>query len=68
MAVLAAVWLLYLLSPLDLIPEAVFGLVSFHFMIFRKLSCLEIIYFRLAIPDSRQVVAVNPSPDQPILG
>lgn len=27
-AVLVAVWLLYLLSPLDLIPEAVFGLVG----------------------------------------
>jgi RING finger protein 170 len=27
-AILAAVWLLYLLSPLDLIPEAVFGLVG----------------------------------------
>ena len=31
MAVLAAMWLLYLLSPLDLIPEAVFGLVSYQF-------------------------------------
>lgn len=27
-AVLAAIWLVYLLSPLDLIPEAVFGLVG----------------------------------------
>ena len=27
-AVLGVVWLLYLLSPLDLIPEAVFGIVG----------------------------------------
>ena len=30
---LAAMWLLYLLSPLDLIPEAVFGIVGCHYSV-----------------------------------
>ena len=38
-AVLAAMWLLYLLSPLDLIPEAVFGLVSRFSAMFVKVIC-----------------------------
>ena len=33
-------WLLYLLSPLDLIPEAVFGLVSRFFALFVKVICI----------------------------
>ena len=33
-------WLLYLLSPLDLIPEAVFGLVSRFFAMFVQVICI----------------------------
>ena len=38
---LAAMWLLYLLSPLDLIPEAVFGIVGCHYSV-RLLILLQV--------------------------
>jgi len=47
-AVLAAMWLLYLLSPLDLIPEAVFGLVGLldDLVIFLLISMYLTFFFR----------------------
>jgi len=47
-AVLAAMWLLYLLSPLDLIPEAVFGLVGLldDLVIFILISMYLTFFFR----------------------
>merc|ERR1712179_106083 len=47
-AVLAAMWLLYLLSPLDLIPEAVFGLVGLldDLVIFLLIAMYLTFFFR----------------------
>jgi len=47
-AVLVAIWLLYLLSPLDLIPEAVFGLVGLldDLFIFFLISMYLTFFFR----------------------
>jgi len=47
-AVLVAMWLLYLLSPLDLIPEAVFGIVGLldDLVLFLLISMYLTFFFR----------------------
>ena len=46
--VLAVVWLVYLLSPLDLLPEAVFGLIGLidDLVIFLLISMYLTFFFR----------------------
>ena len=61
--VLAVVWIVYLLSPLDLLPEAVFGLIGLldDLVIFLLISMYLTFFFRQIMSN----VGVNVGADVP---